>query len=151
MFMTLSRIKNFIKVPKITSENQSFKAQIIKKVEQLLATEQVKLTDLVDFNNVLVQKFDTLSVENEFLILKTQDSITKCKIKKDKDLVEKFVKENTENLTLKQLKSALVIDENKQTVLKKEIDDLVFCLYFNAQLIDLEQNKYYQYLQNAKK
>jgi hypothetical protein len=151
MFMTLSRIKNFIKVPKITSENQSLKAQIIQKVEQLLATEQIKLTDLVDFTNVLVQKFDTLSVENEFLILKTQDNATKCKIKKNKNLVEKFAKGNTETLTLKTLKSAFVIDENKQTALKKEIDDLVFCLYFNTQLTDLEQNKYYQYLQNAKK
>lgn len=151
MFMTLSRIKNFIKVPKITPENQSFKTEIIKKVEQLLATEQIKLSDLADFSNILVQKFDSLLVENEFLLLKSEDKVTKCKIKKDKDLVEKFVKDNTENLTLKTLKSAFVVDEKAQNALKKEIDDLVFCLYFNIQLTDLEKNKYYQYLQNAKK
>jgi len=151
MFMTLTRIKNFIRIPIITSENQSLKAQVVQKVEQLLATEQVKLSDLVDFTNVLVQKFDSLEVEDEWLILKSQNNITKCEIHKSKDLVEKFVKENTESWTLKNLKSALLIDENKQTVLKKEIDDLVFCLYFNTPISDLENNKYYQYLQNATK
>ncbi|MCU0391956.1 MAG: SAM-dependent methyltransferase [Thermoflexibacter sp.] len=153
LLLQINFVKEFIRVPTflLLKQTSPLKAQIIQKVEQLLATEQVKLTDLVDFTNVLVQKFDSIEVENELLILKNQDSITKCKIKKDKDLVERFAKENTENLTLKQLKSALVIDENKQTALRKEIDDLVFCLYFNTQLTDLEQNKYYQYLQNAKK
>ena len=147
----IKTIKDFIRIPTITPENQPLKTEITTKVEQLLALEQIKLSDLIDFTNVLVQKFDSLAVENEFLLLKSEDKITQCKIKKNKNLVEKFVKENTENLTLKTLKSALVVDEQAQTALKKEIDDLVFCLYFNTQLTDLEKNKYYQYLQNAKK
>jgi hypothetical protein len=151
MFMTLTRIKNFIKVPKITPKKQAVKYKIIGLVENLLFLEQVKLSDLVDFSNVLVQKFDSLEVEDSFLLLRSKEKITPCNIKKDKHLVEKFVKENTENWTLKALKNALVIDENRQTQLKKQIDDLVFCLYFNVQLSDLENNKHYQYLQNAKK
>ncbi|SFF64322.1 hypothetical protein, partial [Thermoflexibacter ruber] len=69
-------------------------------------------------------------------------------IKKDQHLVEKFAKENTGNITLKSLKNVVLTDENRQTEIKKEIDDLVFCLYFNVQLTDLENNEHYQYLRN---
>jgi hypothetical protein len=153
LLLQINFVKEFIRVPTFLLLRQisPLKTEIIEKVEQLLATEQIKLSDLVDFTNVLVQKFDSMEVESDLLILKSKDSITKCKIKKSKDLVEKFVKENTENLTLKNLKNTFIIDESKQTALKKEIDDLVFCLYFNTPISDLENNKYYQYLQNATK
>jgi hypothetical protein len=147
LFIVIRRIKEFIKIPVITSENRAIKDNIILKVRDLFSTERVNFTDLVDFSNVLVQKFDSLEIEGNFLLLRSEGNITKCNIKKNKELVEIFVKSNTKNLTLKNLKNALIIDENKHVEIKKEIDDLVFCLYFNVQLTDLKQDKYYQYLQ----
>ncbi|SFF64498.1 Eco57I restriction-modification methylase domain-containing protein, partial [Thermoflexibacter ruber] len=108
MFMTLTRIKNFIKIPKITPEKQPVKDKIIGLVENLLSLEQIKLSDLVDFSNVLVQKFDSLEAEGNLLLLKSEGKITLCNIKKDQHLVEKFAKENTGNITLKSLKNVVL-------------------------------------------
>jgi hypothetical protein len=111
----------------------------IEKIVIFKSLEQVKFSDLVDFSDVLVQKFDSIEIADDFLLLKSGDKISKCKISKDKNLVAQFIKENTGNITLKSLKNVVLIDKNRQTQLKKKIDDLVFCLYFNVQLVDLEK------------
>ncbi|GAB4199400.1 MAG: hypothetical protein OHK0057_15290 [Thermoflexibacter sp.] len=150
LLLQVNFVKEFLRVPAfLLQKHTSFlKKEIIEKTEQLLSLEQIKLSDLVDFSNVLVQKFDSLAVEGNLLLLKSEGKNTPCNIKKGKHLVENFAKENTGNITLKSLKNVVLTDENRQTQLKKEIDDLVFCLYFNVQLTDLENNKHYQYLQN---
>jgi hypothetical protein len=154
MFMTLTRIKNFIRVPIITSENQAIKTKLISLSQDLLNLENVKLGDFVDFKNVMMQKFDKIEVQNDFLLLINGENITKCKIKKAKELVANFV-EKTEwqvgEISLQILKNQIVIDETRQTEIIEEMNKLVFCLYFNVQMADLQDNRFYQYLENAKK
>ncbi len=63
--------------------------------------------------------------------MKSGDQVTKCRIKKEIPFLKEmeFLKKS-ENLTLKALKNQVVIDEIRQTELKKEIDVWVEKMYF---------------------
>jgi len=139
----LTSIKEFVRVPKITQNNQIVKNEIIKRTEEMLALEEVKLADLVDFSNVIMQKFDAVLVKRNSLVLCKDKKETKLDIKTNKALVEKTIadKYSSEELgfegkriTLSELKSLPVIDFERQAELKDYIDDLVFALYFNIPL-----------------
>jgi len=143
-------IKEFVRVPKITERNQFIKDEIIKRTEEMLALEEVKLTDLVDFSGVMMQKFDDLVVEGGDLVLMKDKKKFLCKIKKDKNLVKQTIadKFNDNKLKLKDkeiilsdLKEMSVIDFDKQKELKNYIDDLVFALYFNARIDEIGLDK----------
>jgi hypothetical protein len=58
ILVSLQIIKNQVQVPKITECNQHIKDEIIKRAEEMLALEEVKLADFVDFSGVVMQKFD---------------------------------------------------------------------------------------------
>ena len=150
MLMGLSVIKEFVRIPKITEDNQFIKDEIIKRTEEMLALEEVKLTDLVDFSGVMMQKFDDLVVEGGDLVLMKDKKKFLCKIKKDKNLVKQTIadKFNDNKLKLKDkeiilsdLKEMSVIDFDKQKELKNYIDDLVFALYFNARIDEIGLDK----------
>jgi Eco57I restriction-modification methylase len=146
ILLGIKTIKEFIKVPIITAQNQALKTQIINLVQKLLDLETIKLLDLVDFNNVLIQKFDSLKIQDKYLILKHNDKITKCIIKNNIKLVQNFIEKYNNELNLKTLKNSILLDEKKQKEIKKQIDDLVFCLYFDEELSTLEESLFYQYL-----
>jgi len=146
----IKTIKEFVRVPKITEDNQFIKDEIIKRTEEMLALEEVKLTDLVDFSGVMMQKFDDLVVEGGDLVLMKDKKKFLCKIKKDKNLVKQTIadKFNDNKLKLKDkeiilsdLKEMSVIDFDKQKELKNYIDDLVFALYFNARIDEIGLDK----------
>ena len=143
ILMGLSVIKEFIRVPKISEDNQLTKGKVIKLTEKMLELEKVGLADLVDFSGVLRQKFDKVYVQKDKLVLEKGEEKIKLDIKKNKALVEKIIKENFEQadlglekrkIALSELRSLLAIDSNKQNQIKDHIDDLVFCLYFNIEV-----------------
>lgn len=138
--ISTTSVKQFIRIPKITEENQFIKDEITKKTEEMLALEDVKLANLVDFSGVMIQKFDEMDVKEDNLVLAKDGKQIKCEIKKDKRLVEKTIKDISENkklfkekqIILSELKSLPAIDFEKQKEIKDYIDDLVFALYFNV-------------------
>ncbi len=161
----IKTVKDFIRVPIIIAENQAIKTKLISLSQDLLNLENVKLGDFVDFKNVMVQKFDKIEIAPQsgcrttpkgefYLLLTSGEQITKCKIKNNIELVTNFI-EKTEwqmgEISLQILKNQIIIDEIRQAEIIEEMNKLVFCLYFNVQMADLEGNKFYQYLENAKK
>ncbi len=164
ILLGLSSIKQFVRVPKITEDNQFIKDEIVKQTEEMLALEDVSFDNLVDFSGVMRQKLDSIIIDGGSLILAKDEEKIKCKIKKDKELVEAIIRTKfTDNKLLKEkeinlseLKSLPVIDFEKQKALKSYIDDLVFALYFNISLVKVgldkagviklacEKNKFYK-------
>jgi hypothetical protein len=143
ILVSLQIIRSQIRVPKIGENNQFVKGEIIKRTEEMLALEEVKLADLVDFSNIMIQKFDAVSVKGDSLVLCKDKKERKLKIKSSKALVEKIITDNYRSEKLKfesvkiklsELKSLPAIDFEKQESLKDYIDDLVFALYFNIPL-----------------
>ena len=154
----IKTVKDLIRVPNITPENQAIKDKIITLAQELLNLENVKFGDFVDFKNVMVQKFDKITTSEDGvpqLLLWNGGNVTKCKIKKDAELVTEFINKTAfltkTAINLQTLKNQIVIDETKQAAIIEKMNDLVFCLYFNVQLIDLQENTFYKYLENAKK
>lgn len=141
--MPLRAIKEFVRVPKITEDNKLIKNEVIKNTEELLRLEDKILSDFVDFSKIMVQKFDSVSVENSNLILEKNKEKIKIEIKGDKDLVKKILDEkyNKIAISLSELKTLPIIDYVKQQKLKNYIDDLVFVLYFRINLENLGLNK----------
>lgn len=137
VLVSIRGIKDLIKVPKINKENQKIKNEVIKKTEELLNLEDKKLSDFVDFSDILMQRFDEVKVENCFLIMIKEKEIIKRKIKgswnKIKEKVEnRFLDKN--EVDLSSLKNIPIIDLDNQSMIKDYIDDLVFALYFNLDL-----------------
>ena len=119
------------------------KYEIVKKTQDMLDLEGVKLFGLADFSRVMTQKFDEVKVKGNNLVLYRGTRERKLKIKKNKALVEKTITSNyaseklefeREEIRLSELKSLPCIDFEKQAQLKAYIDDLVFALYFNVPL-----------------
>lgn len=118
----------------------------------MLELEEIKLSDLVDFSKVMMQKFDNVSVDGENLVLKKDDKEIKLKIKKDAKIVEQAIEEKFGTagrlklnekfkINLSELKTLSVIDFEKQRLLKDYIDDLVFALYFGIRISDVGLKK----------
>jgi len=136
----LSSIKQYIRIPKITPENQAIKDKIISLTEQMLDLENITLKIFVDFSNLMVQKFDSIEVRKNNLVLTSNNKEYSCKIENGQ---EEFVKKvisanyfdnglvfNKESVTLQELKNLEAIDFEAQSELKNQIDSLVYELYF---------------------
>jgi len=124
--VSTSSIKQYVRIPKITKENQFIKDEIIKRTEEMLSLEEKTLSDIVDFSGIMLQKFDDVEIESSNLILKHNGNKTKLKIKSDvklisetiqKELKEELKLEN-KKINLADLKNLPVIDFNKQKKLK---------------------------------
>lgn len=169
-FLVISRIKEFIKVPKIGEDNQFVKDEIIKRTEEMLSLENVKLSDFVDFSDVMQQKFDGATVSSGQLGLLNKDQkIIFCKITGDRSLISQTIDRVfadkklflNKQISLQELKNLLVIDFEKQAKIKDYIDDLVFVLYFNIPIKKLglnhvaeikklcQQNKFYKIVEES--
>lgn len=140
--LSLKGIKEFVRVPVIGPEKQAIKDEVINVTKQLLKLEKVRLADIVDFSNVMQQKFDTATVEGLSLILVRSGQTLKLPIQGLPMAAEiALVDYNlTENPSLESLKSLPIVDQ----VLKKELveytNDLIFSLYFNVKLPELTTN-----------
>lgn len=82
----LSVIKEFVRVPKITKDNQRIK-------EEMLGLEEKTLADFVDFSRVMIQKFDRVSVDGDNLVLEKDKEKVKLPIKENKDIIKKALAE----------------------------------------------------------
>lgn len=147
MLLGIKSIKQYIRFPKITAKNNSIKAEIIKCMEEMLDLEKVRLHDIVEFGALSVQKFDLASVKGSSLALSRKDKEYKCKIARGKSsLVAKVASESfgglapVDEITLSALKSTPAIDVDQQTDVKDYIDDLVFALYFNVPVPEININ-----------
>ncbi|OGY44490.1 MAG: hypothetical protein A3B89_00640 [Candidatus Buchananbacteria bacterium RIFCSPHIGHO2_02_FULL_40_13] len=167
--LPITGIKEFVRVPKITKDNQFIKDEIIKRTDEILALEDIKLADLVDFSQVMMQKFDQVAVEDDNLILIKDDKKMKYPILKDKNLVADAIRNRYFNgklfkdkqISLAELKDSPMINFERQKKIKDYLDDLVFALYFKASIkkIGLEkageiklicqQNKFYKILEKS--
>ncbi len=136
LIASVKTIKNFVRVPKITSQNKIIRNEIINQTKNLLNLEEYKMSDFVDFSEISIQKFDRYEMEKDKLILIKNDSLYPLKIKN----VNKFsaIMEALKNrynliskINLVELKNLKVIDKKEQLKIKDYIDDLVFVLYFN--------------------
>lgn len=139
----IKAIKEFVRVPKITEDNQHIKDEITKQTQEMLALEEKTLSDFVDFAGVMVQKFDGVAVQGSDLILNKGDKKTKLKIQEKAKIVEQAIglklgnnklKLEDKKISLSELKSLPVIDLDKQKAIKDYIDDLMFALYFKIDL-----------------
>jgi hypothetical protein len=147
-------IKQYIRIPKITSKNQKLKEKIIALTESMLALENVVLRDVVDFGKLNVQKFDSITVvKNELVISNSKEFRLKITDGKAK-LVQKVIQEKYQSkgfltgqtVSLAELKSLPVIDFDRQNTIKNEIDDIVFALYFDTPVKDVAQHEFYEYV-----
>jgi hypothetical protein len=119
------------------------KQLVIDLTEKLLDLEKITLSSFVDFSRVLEQKFDKVGVEENQLILKKEKEKLELPIKGDSSLISKVINQRfgQENLglvgkiiSLNELMSLPVVDFEKQNKIKDEIDNLVYCLYFNIDI-----------------
>lgn len=142
----LTSIKEYIRVPKITEGNKLIKNEIIKYTEEMLVLEEKKLSDFVDLSQVMLQKFDKVSVEDSSLVLEKDDKKIRLAIKGNRDLIKKVLVEKyskkipeseEQEINLTELKDLPVIDYDGQRKSKDYIDDLVFALYFRISLQNL--------------
>ena len=160
----IKTIKEFVRISKITENSQPIKNEIIKRTEEMLELEYIKLTDLVDFSKIMMQKLDRVEVNGDDLVLIKNSKEIKCKIKRDNKLVKQAVTEKFFNsgllkdkdISLVDIQDLAVIDFEKQKSLKDYTDDLVFALYFNVRISKVglgeaknikakcEENKFYK-------
>lgn len=149
ILLGIKTIKEFIRIPKITENNQNIKEEIIKQAEEILNLEEKMLSNFVDFSKVMLQKFDNVLVESNNLVLGKNKNKIKIQIKDNKNLIKKLIDEkynkglklDKSTISLSELKTLPIIDYNRQQKLKNYIDDLVFALYFNVELKTLGTNK----------
>jgi hypothetical protein len=148
--VSITAVKEFVRVPKITEDNQHIKEEVIMRAEEMLALEDKMLSNFVDFSKILIQKFDSLWVNKDSLILENGDKKMILPIKESVNLVKKTLEEVFNNqelnfkikrINLSDLKTMPVIDLERQKSIKDYIDDLVFALFFNIQLKSLGINK----------
>jgi hypothetical protein len=139
----IKSIKQYIRVPKITEKNKHIKELIIKQIEYLLIkVEGRTLDNLVNFKDMMIQRFDKVEVVGKNLVVTFNNTDYKLPIKEKADFVKNLIAEkyydnglifNREGVTLQELKNLEAIDFDEQAKLKTEIDDLVFELYFGTE------------------
>lgn len=168
LIASIKSIKQYIRIPKIISENQFIKDEIIKTTEQMLDLEKTTLRDIVNFNGVQMQQFNKISVVGNNLVLDSMTlEIPDNYVESVKSALKNkyFDKNGNPLLTeirLSELKTLPVIDFEYQRKLKDYIDDLVFALYFDAPVKNIgidhaseikqlcQENEFYSYI-NTKK
>ncbi len=163
VLFSLKAIKKFIKVPIIKENNKSTKNEIISETEKLIDLEKSFLSDIVDFKGILQQKFDSIKVQGNKLVICYKNNCVKCNINGNADLLQQILGDNLFSLvdengigSINEIKKLSVVDFSLQKQIKDYIDDLVFALYFKINLkaigfsnrekvqADCETHKYYK-------
>jgi len=138
-------IKEFIRVPKINPFNEQTKKEVIFTASKLIEIEKQTISDLVDFKGVMLQKFETVDVISNNLVIRYKDKEAKCKIIQNPELVKQVVSSlkkfdlfNDNDIgNISELKSLSAFDKEYQSQLKNYIDDLVYALYFKVKIPEL--------------
>ena len=150
----LSSIKDYIRIPHITAKNQKLKDKIIAFTEFMLALEDVVLRDIVDFGKLKVQKFNEIRVIGKELVLSNGKEFH-LKIESGREhLVQTIIRGKFKDggllmeqpVSLAELKSLPAIDFDQQTKIKKQIDDLIYALYFDVAVANVKQHEFYGYV-----
>ena len=148
ILFSITGIKNFIQVPEIKEHNKIIKQEIITCSQDLLDCESQTIADLVDFKDILQQKFDAIEVQGDNVVICYKDNCVKCKIKGNASFVKTKLTEQLSLIidangigSITDLKYMPVIDTECQEQIKKYIDDLVFALYFKVKLTDIGFSK----------
>jgi len=138
----IKSIKEFCHIPQITTSNSHIKNEVISCATELLAMEKNILSDLVDFKNIMLQKFDQVEVIGNNLSIKYKEISIKCRITGNAEIVKKslqnvstMIQEGIGNMS--DLKEISAFDPEYQAQIKDYIDDLVFSLYFKVKLPEL--------------
>lgn len=127
--ISTSSVKKFVKLPKITDFNRNIKEKVIKLTEEFIKTENNKLSDYVNFDNFLIQKFDNVIVQDNQLIICKNEKKYKFEISNKAEIITEKIEKITTRSVLKDLQ---IIDYEEQAQVKKQIDNLIFTLYFNT-------------------
>ncbi len=150
LLVSTSSIKQYVRVPRITSKNKHIKKEIIERTEEMLALEEKTLSDFVDFSGVLMQKLDDVQIAGNTLVLVHDNQKTELQIKGDTGLIASTIEEEfgieglkleKRRISLSELRNLPVIDFEEQTKLKNYIDNLVFALYFKTPLKEVGLDK----------
>ena len=134
-YVSIKNVKKYIRPPLInTPEKQQMKDEVIELTDKMLSLEEVKLKDIVNFDNVLVQKFSKVFVENGKLILAFDNDKLKLDIPADKvELVKKSIELaklfDLQEISLLELKEMEAIDFVLRDQLKTKIDNIVAKMY----------------------
>jgi len=168
-FVPLRAVKSYVRLPKVSDVNSHIKNEIVKIFEDIINIEKVVLAELVDFSKVMMQKFDSISVKDDTIVLFWNKKQKKLKILSNIAIVRQAIASQYTNdelefeprqITLTELKALPVIDFDKQKELKQYVDDLVFALYFNIKLAKVgfehadqirkacKKSKYYKLIYN---
>lgn len=136
IFKAISRIKQFIRIPKISDSNLYIKNEIITQMDNILKLENIYLKDIINFNSIQMQKFDNIYLKNNNLILEYKGNEIKLKIKSNlldtiNNNIDSYIKNNKKNILTSDLKMIKIINYDKQNELKEYLDYLVFILYFS--------------------
>lgn len=134
--VSIKTIKEFIRTPKILSNNENIKKEIISLTNEIINMEKSTFSNLIDFKKSLLQKFDKIEVIENELLIGYKNFSEKWEILDKIELVKDVV-ENLKNYPLldkngtgnvSELISLSVFDKEYQYKLKNYIDDLVFSL-----------------------
>ena len=137
LLLGLGAIKQYIRIPIITEKVIFIKDEIITRTSEMLFLEQVRLKDIIDFTEVTIQKFDSVDVIDDKLILNSRGREFELEIpEKHLELVKSLIKFDNE-VTIQELKNLVVFDKEYQLAIKDYIDDLIFTLYFNVKLKEI--------------
>jgi len=129
----LTAIKQYIRVPKITSKNEFVKKEIVAKTLEMIFLENVRLKSIVDFSSVTIQRFDSVDVIDGKLILRSNQKAYSLEIPEE---YFALVKASIifDEVTLQDLKNTIIFDVDRQRAIKNYVDDLIFALYFDVPL-----------------
>lgn len=128
--LSTTLVKEFVRIPKIDKADQFIKDKVIKLTDQLLRLEEIKLSDLVNFSDILQQKFTSVSVAGSKLKMQNGTEFIELPVKGGTRLVTGCLQEKP--YSLEELKQLPMVDFECQKKIKYHIDDLVFVLYFNV-------------------
>ena len=159
----IKTIKEFCRVPQINDLNKNIKDEIISETQKLVDLEKSSISDIVDFKGILQQKFDSVEVQSNKLVICYKNNCVKCNISGNAVLLQQIIDENIPSLvdengvgSISELKKLPVVNFALQKQIKDYIDNLVFALYFKINLptigfsnreevqTDCEKHKYYK-------
>ena len=129
-------IKRFVRVPKINSENEFIKNEIIERTSEMIFLENVRLRNILDFSSVTIQKIDCVEVTDCSLVLHSNQKKFELEIPDECIvLIKNTITLNKKiSITLQELKNMIIFDAERQHAIKNYVDDLIFALYFNVPL-----------------
>jgi len=139
------RYHSFCRICHHTS-NRYPRKEIIKLTEKLLELENFQLKDFVEFTTTIQKFADVIIYDNKIELIENSGRAIAQKIKSKPELVEQIISAQNYvgEISLQNLKYLETVDKQLQTEIKKQIDDLVFCLYFGVEIEKINENEFYK-------